>query len=454
MHRQTLFSLLITLLLLAGSSVAQEPPKREKNRTVAPAAAGPVSGSGTSGRISKWAGIEGTNTYVLGDSNIFEDKFGKLGIGTTAPTSLLTIRGMVETTLGGYKFPDGTVQTTSAAGALFTVAHDATLKGSGTAASPLGVNVPLQLTGTAIFGIIQLTNTGASPALVARSLGTFGDAAIEAYAEDAEAILAESLMRPGVLGRSIGDSNGYSSFAYVGVEGVGADRNAASGGAGMMALGGQGGGAGNTGGIGLHAKAGEGSNGATKGRAGLFEGDVEITGKLMVTSGIKMFHIDHPLDPENKYLNHAAIESSEVLNIYSGNIITDNNGDAVVTLPAWFEALNKDFRYQLTVFGTFAQAIVAEKIKGNRFAIKTNASQVEVSWQVTGVRSDPGTRKFNFDVEEEKPQRHRGYFLNPDAYNQPAEKSIQSARERESTPKLKQQRNDPEQRRKQQPDQR
>jgi hypothetical protein len=103
-----------------------------------------VTGSGTSGRLSKWSGVNGSSTFVLGDSNIFEDKFGKVGIGTTTPTSPLTVNGVIESTSGGFKFPDGSVQTTSAAGALFTVAHDNTLVGDGTPASPLGVAVPVE----------------------------------------------------------------------------------------------------------------------------------------------------------------------------------------------------------------------------------------------------------------------------------------------------------------------
>jgi hypothetical protein len=71
-----------------------------------------------------------------GDSIITEDKDGRIGIGTAAPTSKLTVQGMIETTLGGVKFPDGTVQTTT--GIAF-VTHDATLTGNGMAASPLGV---------------------------------------------------------------------------------------------------------------------------------------------------------------------------------------------------------------------------------------------------------------------------------------------------------------------------
>src|SRR5262249_31944580 len=122
--------------LLVGAALAQQPSRKGARTTLAEAGSQPVAGSGTPGRLSKWTGVSGTNTYTLGDSNIYEDKFGKIGIGTTAPTSLLTVQGMIETTLGGYKFPDGTVQTT--AGISF-VTHDASLAGLGTEGSPLGI---------------------------------------------------------------------------------------------------------------------------------------------------------------------------------------------------------------------------------------------------------------------------------------------------------------------------
>ena len=50
--------------------------------------------------------------------------------------------------------------------------------------------------------------------------------------------------------------------------------------------------------------------------------------------------------------------SPEMINVYSGSVTTDSSGEASVTLPPYFGALNKDFRYQLTVQGTFAQAII------------------------------------------------------------------------------------------------
>ena len=97
----------------------------------------PVLGSGTSGRLTKWTGLTSSNSFI-GDSTIFEDKNGLVGIGTDTPTSKLTVVGIIESKgAGGFKFPDGTVQTTAVAAMQIT--HDSTLTGNGTQGSPLGV---------------------------------------------------------------------------------------------------------------------------------------------------------------------------------------------------------------------------------------------------------------------------------------------------------------------------
>ena len=448
MKNKRIFIIVLAISLCLNATTyqtqAQEPTaKKGKSQTVAPqAGSSPVVGSGSPGRLSKWTGVFGTETYSIGNSNIFEDKFGNIGIGTTTPTSLLTIRGMVEITLGGLKFPDGSLQTTAfnanqvvrslngltgdvqlAAGANITitpsgntltiaatnaltgVTHNATLTGNGTQASPLGVAVPLVLNGAGgISGIIEATNT------------TTG--------------------APGVLAQG-GDSDSLIS----GGEGViarGGDGNSSDGGEGVQAVGGAGSGAGKFGGHGIVAFAGSGLNGATSGLAGQFVGNVQVTGTLSKGGG--SFKIDHPLDPENKYLSHSFVESPDMMNIYNGNVTTDDNGNAVIEMPDYFSALNRDFRYQLTVIGTFAQAIVAEKVKGNRFRIKTNAPGVEVSWQVTGIRQDAWAGKNRIPVEEDKPERERGHYLHPEAFDQPEEKSVNWARDPELMQQLKQRR--------------
>jgi trimeric autotransporter adhesin len=90
---------------------------------------------------------------------------------------------------------------------------------------------------------------------------------------------------------------------------------------------------------------------------GLFDGHVQINGGVDVTGeltvlGGKHFRIDHPCDPANKYLLHCSVEAPEMLYVYSGNVITDKDSTATVLLPSYFEALNQDFRYQLTVVGS------------------------------------------------------------------------------------------------------
>ncbi len=154
----------------------------------------------------------------------------------------------------------------------------------------------------------------------------------------------------------------------------------------------------------------------------IVNGDVDIVGNL--TKGSGAFKIDHPLDPTNKYLYHSFVESPDMKNIYDGNVTTDAGGVAEVVLPDWFEALNKDFRYQLTVLGQFAQAIVAEKIKDNRFKIRTSLPNVEVSWQVTGIRQDAFAEKHRIPVEGLKPEKERGSYLHPAVFDQPEEKGV------------------------------
>ncbi len=161
-------------------------------------------------------------------------------------------------------------------------------------------------------------------------------------------------------------------------------------------------------------------------------GKVWVNGDFTVV-GAKAFTMDHPLDPENKTLMHAAAESNEVINFYSGNITTDASGKATVSLPDYFEAINKDFRYQLTVIGTFAQAIVSKEVSNNKFEIATNQPNVKVSWEVKGVRNDAHMRKFPFKAVEEKSAIQKGYYVDPAAYNQPESKRIGFANVGESS---------------------
>lgn len=164
------------------------------------------------------------------------------------------------------------------------------------------------------------------------------------------------------------------------------------------------------------------ASGATTNWAGYFNGNVNIIGSIAKGSGT--FKIDHPLDPENKYLYHSFVESPDMMNIYNGNIVTDVQGYATVKLPDYFDALNKDFRYQLTVIGTFAQAIVKEEISGNSFRIQTNEPNVKVSWQVTGVRQDKFAKAHPVVPEVEKEKENKGKYIHATEWGQPQTREI------------------------------
>ena len=413
-----MFAIVCAIMLVGQSlNLAAQTEKKEKaeQSKFQLTAATPVTGSGTVGRISKWLSLNS-----IGDTNITEDKFGKVGIGTATPTSLLTVQGLIETTLGGYKFPDGTIQTSAVSG---LVMHDTTLKGDGTAAQPLGLAVPLIFAGDVSNGngVITVTNIAAgAPGIFAvggNSSPTVGGGS------GLIALGGSGNAAPGGAGTvSFGGNatNGPGGTGGSFIGGVGSTLG--NGGDGIFAVGALGSGAGKKGGRGIVSIAGGAVGGATAGLAGDFIGDVDISGNLSKGGG--SFKIDHPLDPQNKYLFHSFVESPDMKNIYDGTISTDQNGEATVQLPDFFEALNKDFRYQLTVLGTFAQAIVAEKIKNNRFTIKTNAPNVEVSWQITGVRQDAYANKHRIAIEVDKPEAERGTYLHPDAFNQPEEKSV------------------------------
>jgi hypothetical protein len=222
---------------------------------------------------------------------------------------------------------------------------------------------------------------------------------------------------PGVKGTSTGGYGVYgesnSSYGVVGIGSAGSSR-------GVWAV--------STNGYGLYAESTYGTGvyaESTTSWAGYFLGNVHVTGNLSKGGG--SFKIDHPLDPANKYLYHSFVESPDMMNVYNGNVTTDGKGEAAVTLPDYFEALNRDFRYQLTTIGQHADAWIASEIKDNKFVIETDKPNVKVSWQVTGIRQDPYANAHRIPVEQDKPADEKGKYLHPTEWGQPESSGIDYA---------------------------
>ncbi|MFN8496958.1 MAG: hypothetical protein U0641_03815 [Anaerolineae bacterium] len=160
--------------------------------------------------------------------------------------------------------------------------------------------------------------------------------------------------------------------------------------------------------------------------AGYFSGNVRITGSL--DQGLAAVKMDDPRAPTERYINQASVVGGEMLTLYSGNATTDAKGEAVVKLPDYVEAIAKDFRYQLTPIGQFAQAIVAKELGGGEFVIRTDKPNVKVSWQVSGVRSDPSALASRYKTVEDKTGDAKGTYLNPQAFGQSKSLGVDAAR--------------------------
>ncbi|MGW1785295.1 hypothetical protein ACWCQQ_40330 [Streptomyces sp. NPDC002143] len=158
-------------------------------------------------------------------------------------------------------------------------------------------------------------------------------------------------------------------------------------------------------------------------KAAWFRGDVMVDGKLTKTT--LEFTIDHPLEPESKYLNHASVESDERKNVYDGEVVLDGTGEAEIVLPDWFQALNERFRYQLTAVGRAAPNLhVGQELDGNRFTIVGGDPGTRVCWQVTGVRHDPYARANPLAVETSKSGDEHGKYRHPEVYGLSLERRI------------------------------
>ncbi len=195
---------------------------------------------------------------------------------------------------------------------------------------------------------------------------------------------------------------------------------------------------GNSGGAGVLGYAatasGQGVVGWSTGGAGVLgfsgTGDAVFALGTFRASGTKSFVIDHPLDPANKFLQHYCCEGPEPMNAYSGIVTSDARGYATVKLPAYFQSINRDFRYQLTVIDDgvdFVQAKVVREITDNAFTLRTSKPNVKVSWEVKAVRNDAWCRAHTAPIEFAKRPDERGKYLAPQLFGQPQTASLSAA---------------------------
>jgi hypothetical protein len=350
-------------------------------------------GYGIYGRSTKGTGVHGTTTA--------KDKYGTVGVdastdgaygvygsstagiavyGTTAAGGgNAGVYGANTNTEDNYLGAYGVYGSSSALGGVGVGGVAPAQEGigvSGSASGSGGVGVFGTASGSDGIGVYGQTTANGDPASPNGNAGVYGS---DASSGGANGVTGNSIAGNGVAGFTAGDNN----------SGVYGDDTSSGGGYGVYGA-------------------------STNGTALYADGNCHVSGTLSKGSG--SFKIDHPLDPSNKYLYHSFVESPDMMNVYNGNVVLDEAGRATVELPEWFEALNRDFRYQLTAIGGFAPIYVSKKIAQGCFEIAGGEAGLEVSWQVTGIRHDAFANAHRIVVEEDKSSQDRGCYLHPELF--------------------------------------
>lgn len=378
----------------------------------------------------------GNVPWTISGTNIYSNNTGNVGINTAAPAAKLHIKGGNEAVrtefngIGWQSFYNKSIYLGYVGTWTDTADLDFGTSGSGKNVNIVTNAIPrLTVTPTGEIGIGTRTPSINSK-LHVNGIGASGSAPVynntimatcaRTGSTDNSGVYAEGNWR-GVFGRNKGTTSRttaigvyglvdsattYTSAAYGMYGEVSATGNAGSANYGVY-------GTARNGASGNYSIYGASPGPGASDYAGYFNGKIYA---VSAASSIKAFVIDHPQDPTNKYLVHSSVESNDMMNLYNGNITTSASGDATVMLPSYFFELNKDFKYQLTCVGTFAQAIIAEEISGNTFKIKTDKPNVKVSWQIAGVRKDAAANYYRIVNEVEKPAAEKGYYLVPEAY--------------------------------------
>src|SRR6056297_293519 len=298
------------------------------------------------------ASDDGYAGYFEGGRNYFE---GWIGVGTATPGAsidVLSDRGGLHTGVrvtnspgGGRGFVADLGGPSSGTNGLGFLAEVGPFSTGFRAQTGNGSNGFVAEVGAGSTGFLAEVADGVGLSAVANGTGSVG---VVVNANGTDSVGVQSRVNS-PTGSTIGVSGFSNSASGVGVRG----ENSFNG-------------------IGVHAI-------SPGGQALLADGNVTVNGTLVKSAG--SFRIDHPLSPQTHYLSHSFVESPDMMNIYNGNVVTDRAGYAEVVLPDWFDALNRDFRYQLTVIASFAQAAIWEELRDNRFVIRTTEPDTKVSWQ-------------------------------------------------------------------------
>jgi hypothetical protein len=360
------------------------------------------SASPSVGQVLKWNGSSwapatdetgGGGFWSASGSHIYNTNSGNVGIGTSNPVYRLDIVGDVRWSgsLQGGSVPWARI--TGAPNFLSSVSVQSPLQGDGTSGNPLRL-----APGTVANQVLRWTGSQWQPGsqlVLPYESSTYHTSGTTSY----NTVFA--------AGNTAYSASGFigcwvSGLNAVGVYGLTSSNNG-TGVAGICHSGSLA--------AGVYGQ-------SSSGYAGYFNGRLTAT-------GTKSFQIDHPLDPENYYLNHFCTEGPEPYNAYKGSVILDERGEAWVQLPDYFEIVNRDPTITLTPVGAPMPSLhVAVEVQGNRFKIAGGVPGKKVFWRVEAIRNDPWVQRYGYQTVQPKEAERKGMYLHPELYGQPEDRRI------------------------------
>ncbi|TFH65585.1 MAG: hypothetical protein E4G91_01955 [Candidatus Zixiibacteriota bacterium] len=385
--------------------------------------------SGTAMNLTSTQGITGTKTFggetYFGDSTMHVNDNG-IVVGTNAfspsVSYMLNLSRNVSTTSTRYSIY-GEIDNAST-GTVYGVLGraSAATTGAANAGNVYGLYGIGISDGANRYAVYASGRARTTTITTGNSYGVYASATDGAIAYGLKSYAASATNAYGLYCEVTGNGSGTGSYNYVhdngsGGAGIGTNNFVTDNANNGYAVAGTASGNSNIGYGVFGASYGNGTN-----WAGYFSGDVNVTGTIYMAA--KVTKMDHPLDPENQNLLLTGVDSPEMVVKTSGNIVTDAAGEATVVLPGYFTAIASNFRYQLTVVGQFAQAIIGEEISGNQFRIRTDKPGVKVSWEITGERVDSYAKAYRPTPEVQKSPEQRGRYLHPEAFNLSPERSV------------------------------
>jgi hypothetical protein len=152
-------------------------------------------------------------------------------------------------------------------------------------------------------------------------------------------------------------------------------------------------------------------------------GAAYVSGYLTKAGG--GFTIDHPVDPENKFLVHGFVEAPVMTNVYRGKVTLDANGTAEITLPGYYDATNENGDVTCSPVGQAMPGLFPSEVVNGKFTLVGGVAGGKVNWTLLADRADKWAKENQPGTEVSKKEHEKGKFMHPHLFGHDDTRSLQ-----------------------------